>query len=267
MLQQVPVALGRDDAQVEAQPVVRHDRRLRRALGGDVDHPGKRDRSGRRAPAGSVAVAMMSRSRTVSRMRRAEPASDTSTEAGCSAQLLDRPPQPRQGRTEQRARAAPRRPAAAQRLGDLLPRCPRRSGVPAELSRLGGRLERRDRRDPELLPDPPGRLRPEPGQPHERRDLGRHLRLALRERVHLAVVDDLDDLALDRLSDPLQLLRLPVERELGDRRRRLSDPRRSPAIRVDRGTSRRSRAPSGRRATRTAPRAGRFAEVSALRRS
>ena len=40
--------------------------------------------------------------------------------------------------------------------------------------------------------------------------------LALRQRVDLAVLDDLDDLLLDRLADPAKLLRLPVERELGD---------------------------------------------------
>ena len=46
---------------------------------------------------------------------------------------------------------------------------------------------------------------------------GGHLGLALGQRVDLAVLDDLDDLLLDRLADPLQLLRAPVERELRDR--------------------------------------------------
>ena len=49
------------------------------------------------------------------------------------------------------------------------------------------------------------------------RDLLGHLGLALRERMDLAVLDDLDDLLLDRLADALQLLRAAVERELGDR--------------------------------------------------
>ena len=94
-----------------------------------------------------------------------------------------------------------------------------------QLVRLGRRLQRGDGRDAELLPDPPGGLRPEAGQPHEDRDLGGHLRLALRQRVNLAVGHDLDDLVLDRLADALQSLRLPVERELRDRRRRLANPR------------------------------------------
>jgi len=37
-------------------------------------------------------------------------------------------------------------------------------------------------------------------------------------RVDLAVLDDLHDLALDRLADPLQLLRAAVKRKLGDLR-------------------------------------------------
>ena len=62
------------------------------------------------------------------------------------------------------------------------------------------------------------------------RHLRRHLGLALGQRVDLAVLDHLDDLLLDRLADPLQLLRAPVERELGDRAPRLADPRRGPAV-------------------------------------
>ena len=42
--------------------------------------------------------------------------------------------------------------------------------------------------------------------------------------MDLAVLDDLDDLRLDRLADVLQLLRLAVERELRDGGRRLADP-------------------------------------------
>ena len=83
VLQQVAVALGRHDAQVEARAVVRDDRRLRRPFGRDVDDQAERAEVVDER-CGSVAVAMMSRSRTVSRMRRAEPASDTSTDAGCS---------------------------------------------------------------------------------------------------------------------------------------------------------------------------------------
>ena len=57
--------------------------------------------------------------------------------------------------------------------------------------------------------------------------------LRLRERVDLAVAHDLDDLLLDRLADPLQLLGAAVERELGDRGARLADPRRGLAVGAD----------------------------------
>ena len=87
----------------------------------------------------------------------------------------------------------------------------------AQLIRLGGRLQVGDGRDAKLLPDAPRGLRPEAREPHEDGDLGRHLGFLLGQRVDLAVLDHLDDLALDRLPDPLQLFRLAVERELRDR--------------------------------------------------
>ena len=67
---------------------------------------------------------------------------------------------------------------------------------------LGGRLQPVERRDPELRPDPRRRLRADSGKPQEVDDTGRHEAASLRERVHLAVLDDLDDLVLDRLADP-----------------------------------------------------------------
>ncbi len=73
VLQQVAVALRRNDAEIEAQPVVRHDRRLRRPFAATSTTQGCVQKWSTSAGA-SVAVAMMSRSRTVSRMRRAEPA-------------------------------------------------------------------------------------------------------------------------------------------------------------------------------------------------
>ncbi len=48
----------------------------------------------------------------------------------------------------------------------------------------------------------------------------------LRERVDLAVLDDLHDLLLDRLADALELLRLAFERHLCDGGACLADPRR-----------------------------------------
>src|SRR5262249_6726531 len=84
-------------------------------------------------------------------------------------------------------------------------------------------LELVDRRDAELAPDASRGLRPETGQPHEEDDLGRNDVPALRQCVHLAVVNDLDDLLLDRLPNPVELLRPSGERELRDRAGGLAD--------------------------------------------
>ena len=149
------------------------------------------------------------------------------------AQHLDDGAQLRQRRPEQRPPGAFGRLRLRERRRDLLLRPGADPRVPAQLVRLGGGLQGGDGRDAELLPDPPRGLRPEPRQPHEDRDLRGHLGLPLGQRVDLAVVDDLDDLLLDRLADPLQLLRLAVERELRDGGRRLADPRRRLPVGAD----------------------------------
>ena len=232
VLQQVAVALRRHDAQVEAQPVVRDDRRLGRALGGDVDHPAKRAevvderlRVGRRRDDVEVAHRLAHAARRAGER-------DLDRRLMLLQHLHDRA-QLRQRRTEQRTMRPFRGARARQRLGDLLLRAGPDPGVPAQLLRLRRRLQPVDGRDAELLPDPPRRLRTESGQAHERRDLRRHFRLPLRQRVDLTVFDDLDDLRLDRLADPLQRLGLPVERELRHGRRRLADPRGRLAVGVD----------------------------------
>ena len=85
----------------------------------------------------------------------------------------------------------------------------------------------------------------------------------LRERLDVAGLDDLDDLLLDRLADPLQLLRAAVERELGDRRRRSPASASRRGGRRARGTTRRPRARAGRRAGRTGRRRRRSAGSAA----
>jgi hypothetical protein len=52
----------------------------------------------------------------------------------------------------------------------------------------------------------------------------------LGQRPDLALVDDLDDLAFDRLADPGELLGLALERELGDEARLLPDERRGSPV-------------------------------------
>ena len=50
---------------------------------------------------------------------------------------------------------------------------------------------------------------PRPGRRMNVTTSGGTALLPLRQRVDLAVLDDLDDLLLDRLADPLELLRRP----------------------------------------------------------
>ena len=70
--------------------------------------------------AGSVEVAITSRSRKVSRRRRAEPASETFTAAGCSPQLLDELEQDGQPVAEQAPRLARVLRLLRERRQDLL---------------------------------------------------------------------------------------------------------------------------------------------------
>ena len=179
---------------------------------------------------GSVEVAITSRSRNVSRRRRAEPASDTFTAAGCRAQLLDELEQDGQAVTEQPSRFARILRLLGERLQDLLLALGTEAREGAQPLLLGRLLQPGDRRHAELLPDPARGLRAEPGQPHELDDLLGYERLPLRQRLHLPLLDDLDDLVLDRLADPRELLRLAVERELGDRGPGLADPRGGAAV-------------------------------------
>src|SRR4051794_36897272 len=110
------------------------------------------------------------------------------------------------------------------RLQDLLLALRTETCERAQLLVLRCELQSLERRDAELLPDARSGLRPEARQAHEENHLGRDRAFALRERLDLPVLDDLDDLLLDRLADPLQLLRLSVQRELRDRPRRVAHP-------------------------------------------
>ena len=113
------------------------------------------------------------------------------------------------------------------------------AGELAELLRLGGGAQLVEVRDAEVLPETPGRLRAEARDVHDVHEPGRELVAQLRERLEVARLGELDDLRLDRRADPGDLRGRPVEREPGDRRRRLADARRG--------------APVGRRRNMSAP--------------
>ena len=146
------------------------------------------------------------------------------------AQLLDELEQDRQPVAEQAPRLAGILRLLGERLQDLLLALGAEPGQHAQPLLLGRLLQSGDRRDPELLPDPPRGLRAEAGQVHELDDLLGDERLPLRQRLHLARLDDLDDLVLDRLADPGELLGLAVERELRHRCAGLADAGRGAAV-------------------------------------
>ena len=205
---------------------------------------------------------MTSRSRKVSRRRRARARLGDLDRRGMLAQRLDDGEHGRQPVAEQSPRLARVLRLLGERLQDLLLALRAEPREAAQPLLLGGLLQLRERRHAELLPDPARRLRAEPRKAHELDDLLGHDRLAPRERAHLADLDDLDDLLLDRLADPGEVLRLarraragrPGRRSRGCASRR--GGRRAP------GTTPRPRARSGRRAARADRRSRRSGEGS-----
>ena len=223
VLEHVAVALVRHDTQVEAEAVVAHDGRLRVAA---------RDHLGDPVP---VAERSDQRGRVARRRDEVEVADGLAPAPHASGlrdgsrrrvgrELGDDAPDRRKRVPEKtpglRLVADPR----LERLQDLLLAARAHPGQVAQPALLGGALQAVERGDPELRPDPRSRLRADAGEPQELDDTGGHEAAPLGERVHLAVLHDLDDLVLDRLADPGELLCAPVERELGNRQRRLPDP-------------------------------------------
>ena len=140
--------------------------------------------------------------------------------------LLDRAADGGERLAEQRApgrRGRLRR--RGQRLQHLLLGLRAEARQVAQLLLLRGGPETVEVLDAELRPELPRRLRAEPGDVHHLDQPGRQLRPQLGERCHVAGLDDLDDLALDRPSDPGEPRRLPVDCELGHRDGRLADAR------------------------------------------
>ena len=229
VLEQVAVRLGWDDAEVEAEPVVRDHRRLRVALRDDVRDPvelrevvDQRRRVGRGSDDVEVAE----------RLTAAANRAGLGDLHGCwmLAENRDDGEHGRQSLPEEPARLARVFRRLGERLQDL--RLGRRAeaGKGAHSLALGRGLQLVQGRHPELLPDPARRLRAEPRQPHELDDLLGDQRLPLGQRLHLAELDHLDDLALDRGADPAQALRFAVERELRNRPAGLANPRRRAAV-------------------------------------
>ena len=144
VLEQIAERLGRDDTQVEAEPVLSDHGRLGRALRSDLDHPGKRAegleerrRIGRRRDQVEVSHRLpvapgRARDRDAHRGR-------------VSGDRFRDGAQRRQGRAEQRPLRALGRSRLRQCGEDLLLRLLAETGQAAELLLLGGRPQRRRR--------------------------------------------------------------------------------------------------------------------------
>ena len=165
---------------------------------------------------GSLAVAMMSRSRTCSLRRRTLPASLTWSAAGCSRRSATT------ARTAGSAR--PRSGFCSIFFFGVASALRTFSSVfgPSPVSVRSCSVSAAFFRSASVSTPSSCQIRravfgPRPGQVHELDDVRRRIRLALGEGLDPAVFDDLDDLLLDRLADPGQLLRLPVHGELRDR--------------------------------------------------
>ena len=147
----------------------------------------------------------MSRSLTLSVMRRAEPASSTRSDGRVGSQRRDQLLADGQRPVKH---DPPRRPTflvgverREQRLLGLL-------AETAEVSDpviLGGGAQRLERVDPELIEQPTGALGAEPGQPGHRHQPGWELRPQLLQGRDLAGVGQRQHLLLDDRADPRKL--------------------------------------------------------------
>ena len=129
----------------------------------------------------------------------------------------------------------------------------------AQLARLGGRPQLRGRGDAGLVVDPPHGLRADPRDPRQVDERRRELLLQLDRGGDLALLEEGDDLLLDRVADPLQLGRPPLQRRA---RRPARGCRRSPGRPRGRrgpGSGSRRRARRASRARGTLRRSRRFA--------
>ena len=229
VLEEAAVVLGRHDSKIEAKALLRDHGRLRVAPRGDLEHPRQRhevadQRSGIRR--GRDHVEVTERLATAPHA----PGPRDLDRRRMLAQRLDDLAHDREPDAQQAAPLGLGPEALVERGEDLLlalrPETLERPH-PLLLGRLAQLVEGRH---VELAPDARRRLGAEPRNPQELRHLARHLGPSLLERCHVAGLRQLDDLRLDRASDPRQLLRPTSQRELRDRRSRLAHPGRRPPV-------------------------------------
>ena len=229
VLQQVAVALRRHDPEIEPEPLLADHGRLGVAVRDHLEHPRQADEVRRqrgRVRCGRDHVEVAERLPAPPRAARLGDVD----RGRVRAQRLDDLAHDREPLAEEAALRLVRPLAVGEGLQHLRLRRRAHSRKGSQLLTLRGGLQLGQGRDAELAPDARRRLRAEARQAHERGYLAGNLVAALRERLHVPRLDDLDDLGLDRLADIGQLLRPALESELGDRRSRIADPRGSTPV-------------------------------------
>ena len=256
------VVLGRHDAQVEPEALLRDDGRLRVAVRGDLEHPRQRDevpdqrgRVGRGRDHVEVAEGLAPSADA--------PGARDLDRRRMGAELLDDLADDGKPDAEQPSPLRLRAEPLGERLEDPLLALRAEALERPHALLLGRHAQLLERRHAELAPDPRRRLRPEPREAQELPHLRRHLGPALLERGHRAGLRHLDDLRLDRRADPRQLLR----RALRARAPRPTRPSRESASPRGgtraRGTPARRGSPTRPRARRARPRRLRCAAAAA----
>ena len=229
VLKQVSVRVGRDDAEIEDEPIVRDDGGLRLPVRLDLRDPGELREvlgEGGRVRGGGDDVEVLDglgappdRSGLGDLVARRVLAQHLDDRLDC-------------GQRPGKERALlPWLRRLLQRLEDPLLGLGAEPRQRPELLGLRCLAEVLHGRDPEVLPDPAGGLWAKGREPEKLGDAGRDALLPLGQRLDLAGLDDLDDLRLDRLPDSRQVLRLAGERLLGDRAGRRADLVGRPTVR------------------------------------
>jgi hypothetical protein len=230
VLQQVPVALGRDDAEVEPQAVVRDDRRFRRSAGDDLGHPRERGEMGgerrRIARGGDDVEVAHGLAATAHAARLGDPLGRR-----VLAELGDRALDGGQDLAEEHASTfGLTRLRLRERLEDLLFGLRPQSGQPGEQTLLGRGTKVGGGLNPELGMELLRGLGPEPGDVHHLDEARGKLLAQLRDCGQIAGLGVLEDLVLDGRADARELRRAPFLGELSHGHGRLPDPRRRPAV-------------------------------------
>ena len=150
---------------------------------------------------GSAAVAITSRSLTESAQPPQRAGDLDALGAGHGAQRVDDLLGDRLRAREQHARRGRPVEAGGELLEQLLLDLRAEAAQPAQLLLLGGRAQRLERVDPELVVEPARALRTEPRQVHHRDQPARELRAQLLRLRRVAGLDQRLELVLERLAD------------------------------------------------------------------